>query len=94
MRCLDIASQEKLLYRLKTICHLSKYFFEDIYSAAESKYNALSDELLDDEQLLISSCTQKMNRYYKSIFEEAMQERKVVTPVLMLQSGFVELEND
>ena len=94
MRCLDIASQEKLLYRLKTICHLSKYFFEDIYNAAESKYNALSDELLDDEQLLISSCTQKMNRYYKSIFEEAMQERKVVTPVLMLQSGFVELEND
>ena len=92
-RCLDIAVDEKLLHRLESIRSLSEGRFEDIYQAAEEKIAALSAELSEDEDQIISSCKGKMEAYIQKNYETMICEHRPITRHLLLRSGFCSLDS-
>lgn len=86
-QCLDIAFNEKLLFRVHTIKCLAKERYETIYLSACEKYRKLNKILSQDETYIMNFCTPKMEPFILKSYINLTSDCTSITPRLLLKSG-------
>ena len=87
-KCLDIATNDKLLFRIKTIQQLSQRKFDSIFLSASENYQKLKEELSADEEYLINFCVEKMDQSTQKCYYALTSKQQSITQRLLLKSGF------
>lgn len=87
--CLNIAVNEKLLYRINTIKQISKECNNTIYKLASEKYEKIFAEISIDESHIIEFCLKKMESFTQKQYYILTKDCNQITENLLLKSGFL-----
>lgn len=89
-RCLKIATEEKLLLRLKSIEKLTKDRWSIICQAAMQIRQTVEEELKNFEEQLTSHYLKQLNPELQKNFEALVLQNSSISRFLLLHSGFID----
>lgn len=89
-QCLEIATEEKLLLRLKSIEKLTKEHWPNIYLSAQQSERSVEAELKRNEEELVKHYIRLMNSEMQKHYETLILNSTPISRCLLLQSGFID----